>query len=85
MRVVKYWNRLPSSVATAPSVIVFKKRLEKVWTEVCNPVFGRGVNMSLHTKNRLYQAVVRSIPLYGCETWPVRVDIASPAPDLQIL
>ncbi len=34
VRVVKYWNKLPASVVTAPSVNVFKKRLEKVWTEV---------------------------------------------------
>ncbi len=32
--VVKYWNKLPPSVDTAPSVNVFKKRLEEVWTEV---------------------------------------------------
>ncbi len=31
VRVVKYWDKLPSSVVTASSV---KKRLEKVWTEV---------------------------------------------------
>ncbi len=29
--------------------------------------------ISLHTKGWVYQAVVRSILLYGCETWPVRV------------
>ncbi len=29
--------------------------------------------ISLRTKGRVYQAVVRSIFLYGCETWPVRV------------
>ncbi len=34
VRVVKYWNKLPASVVTARSVNVFKKRLEKVWTEV---------------------------------------------------
>ncbi len=34
VRVVKYWNKLPASVVTAPSVNVFKKRLEKVWTEI---------------------------------------------------
>ncbi len=33
-RVVKYYNKLSASVVTAPSVNVFKKRLEKVWTEV---------------------------------------------------
>ncbi len=38
---------------------------------VCNPVFGRGV--SLRAKRRVYQAVVRPILLYGCETWPARV------------
>ncbi len=33
VRVVEYWNKLPASVVTAP-VNVFKKRLEKFWTEV---------------------------------------------------
>ncbi len=27
----------------------------------------------MRTKGRVYQAVVRSILLYSCETWPVRV------------
>ncbi len=30
VRVVKYWNKLQASVVTAPSVDVFKKRMEKV-------------------------------------------------------
>ncbi len=29
--------------------------------------------ISLRTKDRVYQAVVRSTLLYGCEAWPVRV------------
>ncbi len=29
--------------------------------------------ISLRTKGRVYQVVVRSIFPYGCETWPVRV------------
>ncbi len=29
--------------------------------------------ISLCTKSRVYQAVVQSILLYGCQTWPVRV------------
>ncbi len=33
-RVVKYWNKLLTSVVAAASVNVFKKRLKKVWTEV---------------------------------------------------
>ncbi len=33
-RVVKYWNRLPASIVTAPSVKIFKKKLERVWTGV---------------------------------------------------
>ncbi len=28
--------------------------------------------ISLRTKGKVYQAVARSILLYGCETWPVR-------------
>ncbi len=32
--VMKYWNKLPVSVITAPSVNIFKKRLEKVWTKI---------------------------------------------------
>ncbi len=34
VRVVKHWNKLSVSVVTAPSVNIFKKRLEKVWSEV---------------------------------------------------
>ncbi len=34
VRVVKYWNKPPASVVTAPSAYFFKKGLEKVWTEV---------------------------------------------------
>ncbi len=34
VRVVKYWNKLPPFDVTAPFVNVFKKRLEKVLTEV---------------------------------------------------
>ncbi len=34
VRVVKYWNKLPASVVTAPSVNVFKKRLEKVGLDI---------------------------------------------------
>ncbi len=32
--VVIYWNKLRASVVTAPSVNIFKKRFENVWTEV---------------------------------------------------
>ncbi len=34
VRAVKHWNKVPASVVTASSINVFKKRLEKVWTEV---------------------------------------------------
>ncbi len=30
--------------------------------------------ISLKTKGRTYEALVRTILLYGCETWPVRVE-----------
>ncbi len=33
VRVVKWWNKLRVSVVKAPSVNVFKKRLEKAWTD----------------------------------------------------
>ncbi len=32
--VVKFGNQLPASVVTAPSVNIFKKRLEQVWAEL---------------------------------------------------
>ncbi len=31
---VKYWNKVPASVFAAPSVNIFKKRLDNVWTEL---------------------------------------------------
>ncbi len=30
--------------------------------------------ISLKTKGRIYEALIRTILLYGCETWPVRVE-----------
>ncbi len=47
VRVVKYWNKLPASIVTAPSVKVFKKRLEKVWTEIF-PHFRHWLNTHHH-------------------------------------
>ncbi len=38
VRVVKYWKQLSISVKTAPSVIIYKKRLKKVWSRSFNPV-----------------------------------------------
>ncbi len=32
--VEKHWNKLPTSVATAPSAKISKKRLEEVWREI---------------------------------------------------
>ncbi len=43
VRVVKYCYKLPDSVVTTPSVNVFKKRLEEVWTEVF-PHFPHSLN-----------------------------------------
>ncbi len=39
--------------------------------ESINGFFWR--NVSLCKKGRVYQALVRFILLYGCETWPVQV------------
>ena len=30
--------------------------------------------LSLHLKGRVYKTTVRAVPLYGCETWPLRVE-----------
>ncbi len=34
MRVVKYRNRLPTSIVTAPSVNSFKRQLDSAWEEL---------------------------------------------------
>ncbi len=34
VRIVRYWNMLPASVDTAPSVNIFMKRFDEVWIEV---------------------------------------------------
>ncbi len=34
VRVVKYWNRLPSHLALTPSVSIFKKQLDRHWFEI---------------------------------------------------
>ncbi len=34
IRVVKYWNRLPIPIVTAPSVNSFKRQLDSVWEEL---------------------------------------------------
>ncbi len=34
VRVVKYWNRLPTHLALAPSVSIFKKQLDRHWFEI---------------------------------------------------
>ena len=37
------------------------------------PLFGRN-EISLRTKMRVYQAAIRPVLAYGCETWPLRVE-----------
>ncbi len=46
VRVAKYCNKLPASVVTAPSVKIFKKRLEKFWTDAF-PVLPHWLNSQL--------------------------------------
>ncbi len=37
VRVVKYWNKPRASVVTAPSLNIFKKKLENVWRQGFSP------------------------------------------------
>ncbi len=34
VRVVKYWSRLPAYVVLSPSVYIFKKHLDRQWSEI---------------------------------------------------
>ncbi len=34
VRIVKYWNRLPAHLVLAPSVYIFKKQLDRNWSEI---------------------------------------------------
>ncbi len=34
VRVVKYWNRLPVHLVLSPSVSIFKKQLDRQWSEI---------------------------------------------------
>ncbi len=34
VRVVKYWNRLPAHLVLSPSVSIFKKQLDRQWSEI---------------------------------------------------
>ncbi len=34
VRVVKYWNRLPVPLVLSPSVSIFKKQLDRQWSEI---------------------------------------------------
>ncbi len=46
VRVMKYWNKSPVSVVTAPSANIFKKSLAKLWTDVF-PHFPHWLNTHL--------------------------------------
>ncbi len=34
VRIVKFWNRLPAHLVLAPSVSIFKKQLDRHWSEI---------------------------------------------------
>ncbi len=34
VRVVKFWNRLPAHLVLSPSVSIFKKQLDRQWSEI---------------------------------------------------
>ncbi len=60
--------RFSSQTARAPRRSEAGRILLVPHSLACNPVFGRGVKYRCKG-----QVVMRSILLYGCETWPVRV------------
>ncbi len=79
--VVKYWNKLAASVVTAPSVNVFKKRLEKVWTEVFPHLTHR---LSTHLPISLSPIPPSHHPLTVtmsiCYSTPCSIYVVSPGP-----
>ena len=46
IRIVDIWNRLPSSVAIAPSVICLEKRLNKCWADLKMKFWSGGIVVS---------------------------------------
>ena len=53
-----------------------KRRVDnarRVFLQLKNTLWRRG-EISLRTKIRVYQAAIRPVLLYGCETWPLRVE-----------
>ncbi len=71
VKVGKYWNNLPASVVTVPSVNVFKKTLEQVWTEVFTHLlhwlntYFPSPSSHLHTTINSYQIYPKS-PICKC-------------------
>ncbi len=58
---------------TVPSEFAQNRRADTWPIQMVMPARPAAGEISLRTKGRVYQAVVRSILLYGCVTWPVRV------------
>ncbi len=81
VRVVKYWNNPPASIVTAPFVTIFKKRLEKVWTEALPYLPHR---LKIHHHNSLTLPPTarhsRTVPTFICYPNPCFVFVVSLGP-----
>ncbi|KER20099.1 hypothetical protein T265_15392, partial [Opisthorchis viverrini] len=84
--VVEWWFMQPSvcNVCSKPSIHFIRHfrvsdevsaRISKdriTFANLCHLWRQKGISLDL--KGRVYQATVRAVLLYGCETWPLRVD-----------
>ncbi|GAA56585.1 forkhead box protein L1 [Clonorchis sinensis] len=74
LEVVERFTYLGSCVSSDCSVTdEVSARMCKVWFAFANlRHLWRQNGVSLNLKGRVYQATVRAVLLYGCETWPIR-------------
>ncbi len=69
---------LPQRVLRRPDTLLAKSLRESTWRErpfnrLYNSLWSRH-EISRRTKGRIYESVVRTILLYGCVTWSLRVE-----------
>ena len=75
LEVVKSFTYLGSNIsAEGDGSIEIRTRIAKARSafDLLNRCVWRERRISLRTKERLYDACVRSVLLYGCETWPMK-------------